>query len=151
LATASLEAQRGQQVPHGLDVSAPDLDSAGSGDGKLALVVQPDMPPSLRAVEIDEHFIPCAVPEAHVIEIDGEAVVLDERESRVHVLNATGALLWRCFDGTSTLREVAGEIADAVGMPLEVVVADSVALARKLGAQGLLVDVEPEDWTRAQG
>lgn len=48
------------------------------------------------------------------VELDGEVVVLEESTGALHVLNPTAAVLWQCFDGHSTLREIADDLAAVV-------------------------------------
>ena len=75
---------------------------------------------------IDEGFVPERSPHAYAVEIDGEAVVLDERANRLHLLNTTATLLWSCFDGTSTLGEICTLVAEAVGVPAAQVLSESL-------------------------
>jgi hypothetical protein len=72
------------------------------------------------------------------VDVDGELVVLDEDSGAVHLLNPTASIVFQCLDGTSTLREIAGDFADELGAPLDVVEADLVRLAIDLAAHGLL-------------
>jgi Coenzyme PQQ synthesis protein D (PqqD) len=51
----------------------------------------------------------------HTVEVDGEAVVLND--GRLHLLNATGALVWACFDGDGTIAEIATDISEGLGVP----------------------------------
>lgn len=50
-----------------------------------------------------------------VVQLDGEAVVYDERTGMLHHLNPEGTLLYRLCDGTATVRQLASEIAAAHG------------------------------------
>jgi hypothetical protein len=79
----------------------------------------------------------------YTVEVDGEAVLLDERTGRLHLLNATGALVWACFDGASSLGEIVSDLSDGLGAPRDVVLADVMSIARHLGDEGLLANVEP--------
>ena len=72
----------------------------------------------------------------YTVEIDGEAVLLDERENRLHHLNHTATLLWACFDGRATVRDLAVEISDELDTPYETVLDDTLAIVRHLGAEG---------------
>jgi hypothetical protein len=74
----------------------------------------------------------------HTVELDGEAVLLDERENRLHHLNQAATLVWACLDGRAPLHEVASDIAAGLGLDPAVVLGDTVAIARQLGRQGLL-------------
>jgi hypothetical protein len=92
---------------------------------------------------IDESFVPVRSPDAYVVELDGEAVVLDEHANRLHLLNHTATLIWNCLDGEVDVRGLALEIVEVLGLPVETVLADTLAVVRDLGAEGLLEGVEP--------
>jgi DICT domain-containing protein len=94
---------------------------------------------SLEAIDAD--FTPKRGAAVHTVEIDGEAVLLDE--GHLHLLNATGALVWACFDGTGTIAEIATDISEGLGAPYEAVLDDTLAIARQLGGEGLLDSVTP--------
>jgi hypothetical protein len=94
---------------------------------------------------IGPDFIAHRAASAYTVELDGEAVVLDEEQNRLHLLNHTATLLWACLDGTGTLAEIAADVAATVGMPVTQIMDDVVALARTLGAEGLLAGVTPDD------
>ena len=44
-----------------------------------------------------------------VVQLDGEAVLYDERTGMLHHLNPEGTLLYRLCDGTATVRQLANE------------------------------------------
>ncbi len=96
-----------------------------------------------RATELDETFVPRQVASAYTVEIDGDAVVLDEDLSRLHLLNASATIVWACCDGTGTLGEIAHDLAEVAGIPIVDMLTDVLALARTLGAEGLLDGVAP--------
>lgn len=62
------------------------------------------------------------------VELDGEVVVLEEPTGALHVLNPTAAVLWQCFDGHSTVREIADDLAAVVEN------ADVATIRRDVGA-----------------
>jgi Coenzyme PQQ synthesis protein D (PqqD) len=92
---------------------------------------------------VDERLVPRRGAGIHTVELDGEAVLHDEEDGRLHLLNATGALLWACFDGTSSIGEIVSDISDELGVPYQEALADALALARKLGDQGVVANVRP--------
>jgi hypothetical protein len=92
---------------------------------------------------LGEEFVPVRSPDAYVVELDGEAVVLDERANRLHLLNHTATLIWNCLDGVVDVRGLALEIGDETGLPVDQVLTDTLAVVRDLGAEGLLDGVEP--------
>jgi hypothetical protein len=92
---------------------------------------------------IDETFVARRARNAHTVEVDGEAVLLND--GRLHLLNATGALVWACFDGDGTIAEIAADISDGLGVPYDTVLEDTLAVARDLGTEGLLDAVAPAE------
>jgi hypothetical protein len=79
------------------------------------------------------------------VELDGEAVVLDELANRLHLLNRTATLIWNCLDGLVDVRGLALEIGEVLDLPVEQVLADTVAVVQELGAEGLLDGIEARD------
>jgi hypothetical protein len=90
---------------------------------------------------IDDRFVARRRAQVHTVEIDGEAVLLND--GRLHLLNSTGALVWACFDGEGTISEIAADISEGLGVPYETVLDDTLAVARELGSEGLLASVTP--------
>lgn len=74
-------------------------------------------------------------------ELDGEAVLFDEGTGRLHTLDPIATVVWACLDGTATLRDIAGELAEAFGAERAVVESDVLRLVRQLGDQGVLEGV----------
>jgi hypothetical protein len=96
-----------------------------------------------RGVRVDEDFVPVRQESVHTVELDGEAVLLDEAAQRLHLLNATGTLVWACLDGESTVGEIVTDLSDGLGETRTIVLDDTLAITRHLGAEGLLANVEP--------
>lgn len=96
---------------------------------------------AVRPDQIDERFVPVPSPAVHTVAIDGEAVLLDEERNRLHVLNATGAVVWACFDSEASIAEIVADISDVLEIPRDVVLADTLELTRHLGEHGLLGNV----------
>ena len=94
-----------------------------------------------RAADLDAAFVPRRVAAAYTVEIDGDAIVLDEARNRLHLLNASAALVWACYDGSTTLHDIARDLAVATGVPLPGMVADVLAITRSLGVEGLVEGV----------
>jgi hypothetical protein len=94
---------------------------------------------------VDETFVPAQSPHTFVVELDGEAVVLDEDANRIHLLNHTATLIWNCLDGDIDVRGLAMEIGEVLGLPFEQVLADTLAVVRDLGDEGLLDGVRPRE------
>jgi len=53
-----------------------------------------------------------------VVQIDGEAVIYDERSGHIHRLNQTATLVFECCDGRSTIPDVAADFAAVYGAPV---------------------------------
>jgi pyrroloquinoline quinone biosynthesis protein D len=53
-------------------------------------------------------------------------------------VDQVGALVWSVLDGTSSLRDIATDVADVFGAPLDVVAPDLLSLVQTLGRAGLL-------------
>ena len=70
--------------------------------------------------------------------LDDEGVLVDPATGASHVLDQPATLVTRFLDGESTLREIAFDIADVLGVDRGRVEDDVVALVQTLGAQGLL-------------
>ena len=79
------------------------------------------------------------------VELDGEAVLYDEEQDMLHLLNPTATVVWSCLDGQTTLAELADDLADAFEMPVDVVTGELLQLVRQFGQQGLLEGVVPDE------
>ena len=93
------------------------------------------------AVEIDASFVPSRSETVYAVEIDGEAVLLDEAVNRLHHLNHSAALLWRCFDGEASVATLAGEISEELALSEAEVLSTTLDVVRHLGEEGLLAGV----------
>jgi hypothetical protein len=94
---------------------------------------------------MDETTAPARAPFVHAVVLDGEAVLLDERENRLHLLNHTATLLWQLYDGATTLDALAEEISDELGLERGAVLLDLVAVSQHLADEGLLAGYERVD------
>lgn len=96
----------------------------------------------LTVDDVGADFVPRPRPRVASVAVDGHAVLLDADTGGTHQLDSIGAAVWAQFDGTATLGEHSVELAAAFGAPPAVVERDVVALARTLGASGLLGGVQ---------
>jgi len=87
---------------------------------------------------IDEGFAPRRGADVHTVVLDGEAVLLDERENRLHLLNHTATLLWQLYDGEASLAELATDVSAELAVDRDTVLADLLTITRHLGAEGIL-------------
>jgi Coenzyme PQQ synthesis protein D (PqqD) len=93
--------------------------------------------------EISPDFTPARGDAVFTVELDGEAVLLDEDRNRLHHLNHTATLLWLLFDGEISLDRLADEVSAELAVPKGTVLADALAVARHLAEEGLIGDVAP--------
>jgi len=91
-----------------------------------------------RTPRVDERFAPVPRSAVRTVEVDGEAVLLDEETNRLHLLNATGSLVWMCLDGESTIGEIVRDLSDELDVPYDVALADTINIVKGLGDEGLL-------------
>ncbi len=99
----------------------------------------------IDVAEIEGSFVPRPRPEVASAEIEGQMVLacVEAHSGGLssYTLNATGSVLWQCFDGSGSLDEIARDVADVFDADLEVARADVYRLAREVGGAGLLVGV----------
>ena len=88
--------------------------------------------------EIRGAFIPRQRPSVATVEVDDEAVLYDEASERLHVLNPTAAVIWSCCDGTLTVDELVGALAEAYGTDEVSITADVHAVLASFADEGLL-------------
>ncbi|QBI20263.1 PqqD family protein [Egibacter rhizosphaerae] len=73
---------------------------------------------------------------AHV-ELDGELVIHSTDHGTTHKLEPLAAGLWHCFDGRTTLRDLATALAGEFDEDPEVVARDLIGYAQQLCDNGL--------------
>ena len=108
----------------------------------------------IKAGEIDAGFAPRQRPDVASVELDGEMVLAATEDNGylvTHWLNATGAIVWQCFDGSTSLDELISDLGAAFGADRDVVAGDVLRLTRALGVAGLLDGVEAELRFRRSG
>ena len=89
---------------------------------------------------LDGSYAPARTPGVVAVDADGEAVLVDEVTSQLHLLNGSGALLWACFDGASPLSDICADVADALEVPFGRVLDDALALVSDLTERGVCYD-----------
>jgi hypothetical protein len=72
------------------------------------------------------------------VEVDGEAVLLQETDHQLHRLNPTATLVWACLDGATPLEVIADDISDVLGLPFASVLDDTLLITRQLLDQQLV-------------
>lgn len=75
-----------------------------------------------------------------VTELDGEAVIYDERSGDLHHLNAPATLVLGLCDGSATVEEMSAAIAEAFQRPVGEVTAQVSDLVEELRGSNILAD-----------
>ena len=106
------------------------------------------------AETIDADFIPVLRSDLALVELEGEMVLSvpvadDDRMARdlgfdTHWLDPTASVVWRCFDGTVSIEDLAGELTEVFVGDRDEILADLIELARTFGRAGLLQGVRPQ-------
>src|SRR5438552_11450753 len=96
---------------------------------------------SVPADEIDEHFVPRVRPDVIFVELDSEIVITapfgdNDQQFDTHWLDRIASVIWKCFDGQTSLGNLADDLSDAFGAERDTVLRDVVSLARTLGGAG---------------
>ena len=78
-----------------------------------------------------------------IVELDGEAVIYDEESSDLHHLNPTATIVFGMCDAATSMKQMATEISEAFGVPLEEVEPQVRSLVRQFRKASLLVSDRP--------
>lgn len=81
---------------------------------------------------------PKARTQLAVVEVDGEAVIYDELSEELHHLNPTATIIFSLCDGSATIKELAGDVAEAFAVPLEEIEPQIRSLVLDFRKAGLL-------------
>src|SRR4051812_47755315 len=90
------------------------------------------------SIRITEQFVGRPVAGVATALVEGEALLLDERDGRSHVLNNTAAIVWQCFDGEATLGEICLDISESLGLERTQVLTDTLGITAKLLELGVV-------------
>jgi hypothetical protein len=90
---------------------------------------------------IDLEFTPRFRSSVVLVPVADEAVLFDQATGALHQLDRIAAVVCGCFDGASSLRDIAGDLAEAFAVEREIVAGDVLRLTRGLGELGVLIDV----------
>jgi hypothetical protein len=72
-------------------------------------------------------------------EIDGEIVIISPQDSRVHELNETASLIWKCADGTQSRAAIAERMAAEFDVAIETACQDVAEIIEVLGEKDLIL------------
>ena len=98
----------------------------------------------------DDRMTPAVRSDLVAESVDGELLVFDPVRNEVHQLNPMGALVWQFLDGSATVDELVGDLADAFDAPPDQVRADLTALLDQLAEEHLLEPYRPAAEAPAQ-
>jgi PqqD family protein of HPr-rel-A system len=87
-----------------------------------------------------------AIRAADVLELDMEdgLIVYDRGSSLVHHLNPSARIVWHLCDGSTTIGQLATDIAEQYGLESEQVTAQVSGLVAELEALGLVEEADPD-------
>jgi hypothetical protein len=88
--------------------------------------------------EVDVAIVPRRRTGVHGVEIDSESVLYDARRARLHHLNWSASAVWWSIDGTTSIDQLAAELAGRFGTTNDVMRSDLLALLGVLGEQQLV-------------
>jgi hypothetical protein len=74
-------------------------------------------------------------------EINGEFVVLDTAANKVHQLNSTASLIWRCCDGSASHENIAAVLTQTFDVETSLALQDVVRTIAELRALNLLAEI----------
>jgi len=72
--------------------------------------------------------------------VSGEIALYDARDGRYHVLNSSAAAIWAAIAAETPIEQVATDLAETNGVPVEAMRADVDAFVADALQLGLLVD-----------
>lgn len=99
----------------------------------------------IRPESLDGSFEPQMKAGVACVELDGEAVLMNDSDSSLHHLDPVATVVLTLFDGSATIDELAAELSEGFGADRDRVHADVLAFARRMGRLGLLEGVEADE------
>jgi len=93
---------------------------------------------AIQPEDIDGSFVPRPGSWVAAVELDGEAVLMDETTGALHLLDDVATVIWSRIDGSATLDELTAELSEVFTADPDQVRADLLAFSRQLGEQHLL-------------
>ena len=78
-----------------------------------------------------------------VRELEGEMVVLDADAERIHRLNRTASIIWRCCESGASPAEIAVALVNAFDVEEHVALRDVMEALDQLRSLGLIVERPP--------
>ena len=82
---------------------------------------------------------PAVRPDLRTQTVDGEAILLDRANERVHQLDGVGAFILGCCDGTRTQDDIVAKVVDSYEVAPETAAADASDLLARMKTLGILI------------
>jgi len=82
---------------------------------------------------------PMVQPDLKTQIVDGEAVLLDRANERVHQLDGVGTFILECCDGTMTQDDIVAKVVNWYEVANETAAADAADLLARMKTLGILV------------
>lgn len=98
---------------------------------------------------IDESFVPVRGDGILALDAGDETVLYHQESGGLHRLNPTGALIWHCCDGSTSLSVLIDELSEAYRAERPSMAAQVVDIVRSLGRMNLLRGVTGQGPTAA--
>jgi hypothetical protein len=97
-----------------------------------------NIPPRASDLSPLAYYSPRRRADLRVRVVDGETVVFDRRQGLIHQLNHTAHYIWERCDGTSTIAEIAQQLATAFVVEVQTAADDVATLVEQFQTLELL-------------
>ena len=97
------------------------------------------MPPDIPSGEPEPAWRPQLNPDLKIQVVDGEAIVLDRNNQRVHQLNETATFIIQRCDGTKSIDQLVAALLDHYDVPADVARGNATETLSKMRVLGILL------------
>lgn len=87
---------------------------------------------------LDGNLVPRRAGVVATAELDGEAVLYNEADGTVHLLNESATMVWVCCDGQATIAAIAADLSSAFGVDERQMTAQVLDLVNSLHQRDLV-------------
>jgi hypothetical protein len=89
---------------------------------------------------VDEDLVVARVAGVRALPLGDGRTLLDQEVGAFLAVSPTGAIVWKCLDGSSSLGDICRDLAEVFDAPLPTVTDDTLALVRRMAERGLVRD-----------
>lgn len=89
---------------------------------------------------------PSLSPGIKLQDVDGQVILLDKENQRVHQLDHIGTRILNCCDGTRTVEDIVTRLTPKFDVSRTILAADIATLLKKMRELGLLTTDEEQDF-----